>query len=61
MGDLFYDEEKLLASGIQPYLANQDTKSDNNGHKLVDLCQNTGLLIVNGRVGNDQNLGGDYM
>ena len=58
MGDLVYDEEKLLASGIQPYRANQDTKSDNNGHKLVDLCQNTGLLIVNGRMGNDQNLEG---
>ena len=35
----------------------QDKENHNNGYKLVELCENTGILIVNGRVGNDANIG----
>ena len=30
---------------------------DFNGLRLIDLCQSTGLLIANGRLSNDQNIG----
>ena len=30
---------------------------DNNGTLLLDLCKQTGLRILNGRVGNDKNIG----
>ena len=30
---------------------------NNNGRMLLDLCKQTGLRIMNGRVGNDKNLG----
>ena len=30
---------------------------NNNGHLLLDLCKQTGLRILNGRIGNDKNIG----
>jgi hypothetical protein len=34
-----------------------DTKTNNYGHKLVDMCKNIGLIIVNGRCGKDAHIG----
>ena len=34
--------------------ASFDTKSNNFGTKLLDICKSTGMRIVNGRVGEDQ-------
>ena len=55
--DLFCNSEKLSSLNILTHRVNSDTKCDNNGHKLVDMCKNTGLLIVNGRVGQDSSIG----
>ena len=37
--------------------ANQDPATNNNGRQLVDLCREHGLLIANGRVGDDLDIG----
>ena len=37
--------------------ANADKKVNNNGRRLVDLCKTCDMLIVNGRVGSDNNIG----
>ena len=34
-----------------------DSKSNTSGHRLIELCKNNNLLILNGRVGEDQNIG----
>lgn len=35
----------------------QDKKVDKYGRRLIDLCRSLELFIVNGRVGNDKNVG----
>ena len=37
--------------------ANADKKVNNNGRRLVDLCKTCDMLIINGRVGSDNNIG----
>ena len=37
--------------------ANADKKVNNNGRRLVDLCKICDMLIINGRVGSDNNIG----
>ena len=40
-----------------PMRVNQDRIIDYNGQRLLDICQWTGLLIANGRLLNDHNVG----
>ena len=37
--------------------SNKDTDTNNNGHKLIELCKITELCIVNGRIGSDKDIG----
>ena len=34
-----------------------DSQSNTFGHRLIELCKNNNLVILNGRVGEDQNIG----
>jgi hypothetical protein len=36
---------------------NRDLKTNNSGHRLVEMCKNFGIHIVNGRCGADRNVG----
>ena len=38
---------------------NMDTKINNNGYEIIDLCKSFGLTIVNGRLGDD-NMKGNF-
>ena len=51
------DMDLLENLGIQQRRANQDRASNNNGRQLVDICREHGLLIANGRVGQDRGIG----
>ena len=42
-----------------PHRINQDCVLDNNGKRLLELCKSTELLIANGRIGLDSQVG-DY-
>ena len=37
--------------------ANKDTKTNNNGRKLVEMCKLHELCFMNGRIGSDKNIG----
>ena len=37
--------------------ANKDKKTNNNGHKLIEMCMIHDLCILNGRLGTDRNIG----
>ena len=34
-----------------------DSQSNTFGHRLIELCKNNNLVILNGRIGEDQNIG----
>ena len=53
----FFNEEKLTELGVTSQRLNTDTKCNPNGYKLIELCKNTGVHIVNGRRGKDNTLG----
>jgi hypothetical protein len=33
----------------------QDRKINSHGLRLIDICRNNNMFILNGRIGNDQN------
>jgi len=49
----------LNTLGFDSNRYNCDNKTNNNGYKLIDMCKNFDLRLVNGRVGNDKFVG-DY-
>jgi exonuclease III len=51
------NEDLLIEFGIPKHRYSMDTKTNNYGHKLVDMCKNIGLIIVNGRCGKDAHIG----
>ena len=60
----FFDFDKYLDQNVLdtnsfdiPSRANQDIILDYNGRTLLDLCKSTGLLIANGRLFNDTDIG----
>ena len=53
----FCDKSKLQLFGIETRRFNNDKTVNNNGYKLMDLCRNHDLKIVNGRFGLDSGLG----
>ena len=55
--ELFIDETTLYNLGIATNRHNEDKVTDENGRKLIDLCINTGNLIVNGRTGRREKTG----
>ena len=54
----FYNQAELLPTlNINQNRVSQDMKTNNNGYKLIDICRNNNLFILNGRFGKDKNLG----
>ena len=52
--DLFDSDEVGTLIGER---ASQDNNTNNLGFKLIDFCKMTGLVIANGRVGDDTGVG----
>ena len=58
MIDFMNDVDKLKLAGISLERASQDKgKPNSHGYKLIDLCKNNNLYIVNGRAGQDKGVG----
>ena len=57
LSDLFVNEHNLEKLDIPKVRYNEDKTLDNNGRKLIEFCKNTGMLIVNGRVGKREETG----
>ncbi len=48
----FFDQKNaMLKEGIPLSRNSQDKKKNNHGYKLIEICKNNNLLIVNGRFG----------
>ena len=47
----------LYDNGFDLQRFSQDSNRNNYGYKLVEMCKNCNLLIVNGRIGSDHGLG----
>ena len=53
----FYNQKAILERlGIQVHRKSMDTKRNNHGYKLIEICKNNNLFILNGRFGKDQNI-----
>ena len=57
--DKYLDEHlsDMLSTCYIPIRSNMDRIIDTNGIRLLETCQATGLLLANGRLGNDENKG----
>ena len=55
--DTFISESQLSKLNIEPQRSNLDKRIDKAGHHFLDLCKSSGLLIVNGRAGQDRSVG----
>ena len=54
----FYDQRCALEKlGVQLRRISKDTKKNNSGFRLIDLCKNHNLTILNGRFGQDKTIG----
>ena len=54
----FYHKKAALEKlGIEVNRKSMDNKRNNNGFKLLDICKNNNLSILNGRFGADKNVG----
>ena len=54
----FFDKTEILESlNIPLERSSRDTKTNNSGYWLTDVCKNNNLFIVNGRVGKDKGVG----
>ena len=54
----FYHQKAALEKlGIEVNRKSMDNKRNNNGFKLLDICKNNNLSILNGRFGADKNVG----
>ena len=49
--DYFDQEAFLLNNNISVNRVSKDTKTNNTDYKIVDICRNNNLLILNGRCG----------
>ena len=57
VSDLFDCRQELELLGISETRFSCDTKVNNNGRKLLELCKSLNLKIVNGRIGTDGGIG----
>lgn len=54
----YFDQEAFLMTKNLPVnRVSKDTKINNTGYKIVDICKNNNLLILNGRYGRDSGIG----
>ena len=49
--------EELVKLNIYKLWVSQDKNINNNGYKLIDICINNNLFILNGRFGKDKEIG----
>ena len=55
---LYYNQaEQLKTLNINQQRTSCDKKTNNNGHKLIEICINNNLFILNGRCGHDSTEG----
>ena len=55
--DLCIDESDLIVTETQIERFNEDTKTNDFGHRIINICQMSGLLICNGRMEGDKQEG----
>ena len=55
--EFFNSSEMLDKLNINKQRASQDNLSNTNGNKLINICINNNLFILNGRCGKDKNIG----
>jgi len=55
--DLFNSKKNLMLLDLPTRRSNVDSGCNNNGNKLIDLCKDLDMKIVNGRFGPDKNVG----
>ena len=55
--DYFDHEAYLLNNNIQVNRVSKDRKTNNSGYKLVDICKNNNMYMLNGRYGQDARKG----
>ena len=55
--DIFNSKQYFEEHGLNTKRCNKDTCTNNNGFKLIELCRCLDLKFVNGRIGNDKNIG----
>ena len=56
--DRYLDNDDLVVNSSDiPLRVNKDHVIDTNGRRLIDLCKSTGLIIANGRLHKDLQLG----
>ena len=54
----YIDQEAFLINNtIRTLRVSKDRKTNNSGFKLIDICKNNNLLILNGRYGQDNDKG----
>ena len=54
----FYNQKASLESmGIQLGRKSKDKMINNNGYRLIEICKNNNLTILNGRYGKDKDIG----
>ena len=54
----FFDEKSFLVqNNIQVERFSVDKKKNNTGYRVIDLCKNNNLFLLNGRYGNDKGVG----
>lgn len=55
--DIFLSRAELAANNIITNRHNVDQRTNNNGFKLIELCKNLNIKIINGRFGSDTGIG----
>ena len=55
--EFFCPVNKLVSLNIPLYRKSQDRHSNNLGYKILDICKNNNLFILNGRLDKDRNIG----
>ena len=55
---MYYNQaEQLKTLNVNQHRISCDKKTNNNGHKLIEICINNNLFILNGRYGKDSTEG----
>ena len=54
----YFDQKCVLEKhNIQVNRSSKDSKKNGSGHRLISICKNNNLFILNGRYGHDRNIG----
>ena len=53
----FYTAGKLELYDIPHTRKSQDKNTNNNNYKMIEICKNNNLFILNGRLDKDRNIG----